>query len=139
MKEVKETTLLEFHKSAFLIDLVKHDSGSHYIEITQSIKNDKKGEQQIKINPSILEDLIRVLKNYKAKIPKKTKTQTNYISDVDQKSIQNRYLKGVPISGLALQFDQTEEIIEMVLRNRGISIVSNEPPKYRKRKRRKRY
>lgn len=139
MKEVKETTLLEFHKSAFLIDLVEHDSGSLYIEITQSIKNDKKGEQQIKINPSIIEDLIRVLKNYKAKIPKKTKTQTNYISDVDQKSIQNRYLKGVPISGLALQFDQTEEIIEMVLRNRGISIVSNEPPKYRKRRRWKRY
>lgn len=139
MKEVKETTLLEFHKSAFLIDLVKHDSGSLYIEITQSIKNDKKGEQQIKINPSILEDLIRVLKKYKGKIPKKTKTQTNHISDIDQKFIQNRYLKGVPISGLALQFDQTEEIIEMVLRNRGISIVSNEPPKYRKRKRRKRY
>jgi hypothetical protein len=40
MKEILETTQLQFDKSAFLIDLVKHDSGSLYVEIAQTINND---------------------------------------------------------------------------------------------------
>ncbi len=39
MKEIIETTQLEFDKSAFLIDLVKLESGSLYIEIVQTINN----------------------------------------------------------------------------------------------------
>ncbi len=41
MKEILETTQLEFDKSAFLIDLVKHQSGNLYIEITQTINPDR--------------------------------------------------------------------------------------------------
>jgi len=37
MKEIIETTQLEFDKSAFLIDLVKHEAGSLYIGIVQTI------------------------------------------------------------------------------------------------------
>jgi len=38
MKEIIETTLLEFKNTAFLIFLVKHDSGSLYIEVIQTIR-----------------------------------------------------------------------------------------------------
>jgi hypothetical protein len=63
---------------------------------------------------------------------------------MDQNKLQDRYLKGVPIKDLAMQFDQTSELIEMVLRNKGLEIVENEMPKqtftikkyeWRKRKR----
>ncbi len=37
MKDIIETTQLEFDKSAFLIDLVKHENGELYIEIIQTI------------------------------------------------------------------------------------------------------
>ena len=41
MKEILQTRLLEFEKSAFLIDLVKHDSGKLYIEIGNATDKSK--------------------------------------------------------------------------------------------------
>lgn len=138
MKEILETTQLEFTKSAFLIDLVKHDSGSLYVEIVQTIYKSEKGGQSIKINPSILTDIIQVLQNYHAKMQGKTSTNSIHLTEKDKQKIQDRYLKGVSVKDLALQFDQSDELIEMVLRNKGIQIVSNEVPKatwWRRRKR----
>ncbi len=129
MKEIIETTQLEFDKSAFLIDLVKHESGSLYIEIVQTINNNSKDGQTIKINPSVLSDIIKILQNYEAKIPGKIDHRTKHITEEDKQKIQDRYLIGVSLKDLALQFDQSEELIEMVLRNRGIQIISNEIPK----------
>ena len=129
MKEIIETTQLEFDKSAFLIDLVKHESGSLYIEIVQTINNNSKDGQTIKINPSVLSDFIKILQNYEAKIPGKIDHHTKHITEEDKQKIQDRYLIGVSLKDLALQFDQSEELIEMVLRNRGIQIISNEIPK----------
>lgn len=138
MKEILETTQLEFDKSAFLIDLVKHESGKLYIEIVQTINLDQKSSQSIKINPSILTDLLRVLQNYQAKISNSESFSKKHLTDIDQKKIQEYYFKGISIKELALQFDQTAELIEMILRNKGIQIVSNKLPKrqsWRKRKR----
>ena len=144
MKTILETKLLEFDKSDFLIDLVKHDNGQLYIEIVQKILNTDKKSESIKINPSVLSDILKVLQNYQAKLPKESISEIKHIIEFDQKKIQDRYLKGVSIKDLALQFDQTHELIEMILRNRGIEIVENKIPKsryakqYYKRKRNKR-
>ncbi len=137
MKEILETTQLEFTKSAFLIDLVKHDSGSLYVEIVQTIYESQKGGQSIKINSSILTDIIQVLQNYHAKMPDKTTTNSIHLTETDKQKIQDRYLKGISVKDLALQLDQSDELIEMVLRNKGIQIVSNQAPKpiwWRRRK-----
>ena len=138
MKKILETTQLEFDKSAFLIDLVKHDSGSLYIEIIQTIYADQKDGQLIKINPSILTDIIKVLQNYQAKIPRQIIPISKHMTEEDKQKIQDRYLKGVPIKDLVIQFDQSEELIEMVLRNKGIQIVSNQFPKSKRWRKRKR-
>lgn len=141
MKTIIETTQLEFDKSDFLIDLVEHDNGLLYIEIVQTIIDSKKENNSIKINPTVLTDIIKVLQNYQAKIPNKSDLKNKHITDSDQKIIQERYLKGVSIKDIAMQLDQTSELIEMVLRNRGIEIVEIELPKpkfSRKRKYRKR-
>ncbi|MDO3694733.1 hypothetical protein QVZ41_07755 [Wenyingzhuangia sp. chi5] len=131
MKKILETTQLEFDKSDFLIDLVKHDNGQLYIEIVQTILNTEKKSESIKINPSVLSDILKVLQNYQTKLPKESISEIKHITEFDQKKIQERYLKGVSIKDLALQFDQTHELIEMILRNRGIEIVENKIPKYR--------
>lgn len=144
MKTIIETTQLEFDKSDFLIDLVKHDNGQLYIEIAQKILNTDKKSESIKINPSVLSDILKVLQNYQAKLPKESISEIKHITEFDQKKIQDRYLKGVSIKDLVLQFDQTHELIEMILRNRGVEIVENKIPKswyYKrnyKRKRKKR-
>jgi len=129
MKTIIETTQLEFDKSDFLIDLVKHDNGLLYIEIVQTIMDSKIMNNSIKINPTILTDIIKVLQNYQAKIPNKSEIKNKHITDSGQQKIQERYFKGVSIKDLAMQFDQTSELIEMVLRNKGIEIAENELPK----------
>lgn len=129
MKTILETTQLEFDKSDFLIDLVEHENGQLYIEIVQTILNTSKKAESIKINPSVLSDIIKVLQNYQIKLPKESKLKIKHITEIDQEKIQSSYLKGVTIMDLAMRFEQTFELIEMVLRNKGIEIVENTLPK----------
>jgi hypothetical protein len=129
MKTILETTQLEFDKSDFLIDLVEHENGQLYIEIVQTILDTNKKAESIKINPSVLSDIIKVLQNYQAKLPKESKLEIKHITENDQEKIQSSYLKGVSIKDLAMRFEQTAELIEMVLRNKGIEIVENTLPK----------
>lgn len=129
MKTILETSQLEFDKSDFLIDLVEHDNGQLYVEIVQTILNTDKKAETIKINPSILSDIIKVLQNYQAKLPKESKLEIKHITENDQEKIQHNYLKGVSIKDLAMQSDQKPELIEMILRNKGIEIVENTLPK----------
>ena len=129
MKTILETTQLEFDKSDFLIDLVEHENGQLYIEIVQTILNTNKKAESIKINPSVLSDIIKVLQNYQAKLPKESKLELKHITENDQEKIQSSYLKGVSIKDLVMRFEQTSELIEMVLRNKGIEIVENTLPK----------
>ena len=129
MKNILETTQLEFDKSDFLIDIVEHDNGQLYIEIVQTILNTNKKPESIKINPSVLSDIIKVLQNYQAKLPKESKLKIKHLTEIDQEKIQSSYLKGVAIKDLAMRFEQTSELIEMILRNKGIEIVENTLPK----------
>ena len=132
MKEILETKLIESEKSVFLVDLVRHESSKIYIEIIQSIADDNSLPQTIKINPLILTDLFKVLQNYEAKtLSQKVKTNNKHLTEADRQKIQDRYLKGVSIRDLTIQFDQSKELIEMVLRNSGIEITPNELPKKR--------
>ncbi len=139
MKTILETTQLEFDKSAFLIDLIKHDNGQLYIEIVQTILNTNEKAESIKINPSVLFDIIKVLQNYHRKLPKESKLELKQITDIDQEKIQYNYLRGVPIKDLAMQFDQESELIEMILRNRGIEIVECTLPKPKFRRNNKKW
>ena len=80
--------------------------------------------------------MIKVLQNYHAKIEKNVVTYSKHLTEDDQQKIQDRFLRGVSINDLVLQFDQSKELIEMVLRNKGIQIISNEMPRkyWKKRK-----
>jgi hypothetical protein len=136
MKKIIETTQLEFDRSFFLIDLIKHDSGLLYIEISQTIFEDIYHAHSIKINPVVLSDIIKVLQNYHAIIAKNTDVYSKHLTDDIQQKIQDRYLRGVSIKDLILQFDQSKELIEMVLRNKGIQIdtIEMSPRYWKKRK-----
>lgn len=137
MKETLKTTQLEFDKSSFLIDLIELNTGKMYIEITQTINADNKDVQIIKINPTILSDILDVLQKYQSDISNRNNTRKLVLTEKEQNKIQDRYLKGVSINELALQFDETEETIEMILRNKGIEIEPNELPEHLKRGRRR--
>lgn len=145
MEEILKTTLLEFEKSVFIIDLIKHDSGKQYIRILQTIQDEETNNKRaIKINPSLLSELLKVLNAYQELIPdnkekqqpkqttqdtETTKFRARAFTESDKTEIQNRYLKGVSIADLTIQFDCKAELIEQVLRNNNIVIVDNNPPK----------
>lgn len=139
MEEILKTTLLEFEKSSFLIDLIKHSKGLLYIKIGQTIfSNDKLAlYQEIKINPSILNDLLEVLKDYQKNLPR-AQTFKGIISETRKDELISRYFKGVPIKDLALQFDCSISLIEQILNNKKIPIVDNSLPKERRIRKRKR-
>ena len=141
MDEKLQTTLLEYDKSTFLLDLVKHSNGILYVSVLQTIHLDKDKSEihKIKINPTILPDIIEVLNQYKEKLPIDKIPTNNYFSTERIQEIIRRYLKGgVKLRHLAMQFGCSETIIEQILRNKGIEIMSNELPKRVKFWRRKR-
>lgn len=133
MPEILKTTLLEYDKSTLIIDLIKHANGHLYIEVEQVIHfaNHTSQAQKIKINPSILDDIITTLRSFEKVIPKRTKSPRNYFSNNRKEELKRRYFKGVSIKDLALQFGCSNKIIEQILSNDGIEIVNNEIPKPR--------
>lgn len=125
--------MLEYNKSSFLIDLVKHKSGNKFIRITQSIDNGT-SKNELKINPTVLTDLITILQQLRTEIGDSTIQKSSlYFSDERQKSIIDRYFKGISIEDLALQFDCSIEIINQILFNKGIEIVDNKMPKTKRK------
>lgn len=134
MKEILETVQLEFDQSSFLIELVRHTNDRKYIEINQTIYENKADDNLIKINPSVLGELIEVLLNYKDKISDERTKDSNRTWDEKKRKIQRRYLKGIPIKDLVLQFGYSKNFIETILRNSGIEIVSNRLPKTSRRR-----
>ena len=144
MKTILESTQLETSEKGYIVDLIKQNN-SVAVEIIQYNASNEAEQNSINISSSLLLELIKVLENYHANMPPKTAQGSEHLSELDKQSIQRNYLKGVPLKNLALQFDQSTELIEMVLRNRGIEIVDNALPKtfyswrkhYRRRKKRK--
>lgn len=135
MPDIIHTTLLEYDKSAFLIDLVKHHKGRLFVEVVQTIHEQEQYKQSIKINPDAIPDIIRILQEYQLKIPKR-KIET---IQFDVAKIKRYYLKGITIKDLAMQNDCPIKTIENILRNQGLEIVANKPKRRRfwNRKRKK--
>ena len=134
VKEIIKTTLLEYEKSTFLIDLVRHTTGQLYIEVKQTITVDeaRPETQRIRINPSVLDDLIETLTYYKKDLPRVALSNAGYYTEEKKAEIKRRYLKGLSIGDIALQFDCSNAVVEQILRNSGIEIVSNKMPGKRK-------
>jgi hypothetical protein len=132
-EEILKSILLEYDRSTFLVDLLKHSTGVKYISIQQSIEANKNtsSSQKIKINPAILGDIISILKSYQSEIDKSTVVEREaYFSPEKQKAVVERYLKGVNIPDLEMQFDCSSKIIKQILSNKNIEIVDNSLPKY---------
>ena len=143
MEDILKTTLLEYDKSTFLVDLVRHDRWGLYVEIQQTINliDRRPTVQKIQINPTVIDDIIEVLTQYKEALPKTIKPTNQYFSKERIDEIIKRYLKGnVEIKHLADQFDCSEQIIEQILNNNNkIAIVNDKTDtgkrfRYRKKK-----
>jgi hypothetical protein len=140
MQKILKRELLEFEKSAYIIDLIKHENGKMYISLLQMIYGEEpKTSRAIKINPSALNELLLVLSSYQGLILNpQNQAQINHYeneplksgllfrskSQSEQSKIIKSYLQGVSISELANQFDCKEQLIRQILINNEIEIVN---------------
>lgn len=133
MEKVLKSIFLKHPKSTFMVDLVQHQNQKMYLAIEQTIAttNGISSPQKIKINPDILDELVEILTNLKNEIDH-YKIEALFTDEKTQKLIR-RYLIGVEIKDLAVQFNCPETAIEQILTNNGLEIVSNKIPKPTKR------
>jgi hypothetical protein len=135
MEDIIQTIQLEFERSTFLLDVVKHTNGKLFVQIIQTIQSKKKNNerQTIKLSPEVLPKIIETLKSYQTLINQK-ETQTNRKTPFEfTNQIVSRYLKGISIKDLMIQFDYKEEVIKQILRNNEIEIVEEMKTKKRRR------
>jgi hypothetical protein len=137
MEEILKSKLLEYDKSTFLIDLIKHKSGAKYVSIQQKIESTSV-TQEIKINASVLEDVIHTLENYLTVLSGQPRVAYKAFFPEDrQDELVKRYLKGLNIEDLMLQFNCPRATIEQILHNKDIEVVDNKLPNHLKSRRRK--
>lgn len=123
MEEILKTKILEFDKSIFIIDLVKSYSGKQYIKLKQNYLENN-SFQEIKINDFVLKNIIVELQNLQKLINEPSfKVHKINLEVSQQKEIVNRYLKGIKLKDLELQFDCKKEDILKILRLYEIVII----------------
>ncbi|HAI74820.1 MAG TPA: hypothetical protein DCM08_01115 [Microscillaceae bacterium] len=147
MQHTLHTTHLEYDKSSFIVDLIAFEEDKLYVQISQQIFGTNQ-QQRLKINPTVLTDLIAVLQQYQQQIAASTQTpqetSPHHFSDKDQATILKRYMKGIPTEEIALHFNCETAQIEQILHNKGIPLTTNtfHPPQpkpykyFRRRKKR---
>ena len=136
MNEILLTKFLEYEKSTFLIDLVKIENQKYFIQLAQTIRQPDKVPTTniLKINQIVLKEIINTLNTFQESIEEMLNHSTEndgasyFLSEKNKTEIQNRYLRGVSIAELAVQFDCNENLLEQILRNKDIAIVNQKIP-----------
>jgi hypothetical protein len=122
MAEILKSTLLELDKSFTYINFMKSLSGENYITVEQTMANNYT-KQKIKINISDLPQIISTLQLYQKELSDPNSDLCkNYLSKEKQQSVVKRYLKGISIPDLALQFDCTTQTISAILTSNEIEM-----------------
>ena len=129
MAEILKSTLLEFDRSFTYINFMKPLSGENYIAVEQTMVNNNT-KQKIKINISDLPQIISTLQMYQKELSDpNSDICKNYLSKEKQQSVVKRYLKGISIPDLALQFDCTIETISAILSGNEIEMEDEKTSK----------
>lgn len=122
--------IIEYEKSTFFVEMLEHTNGQEYVTIEQIIHfdNEDHHSKTIRINPVALDNIILALIEMGTKLS--ARKREKMFSKKVQQEIVRRYLKGVDINDLILQFGGDKEAISKALLMNDVEIVSPEVPKY---------
>lgn len=144
MDKVINTFFIDGGKSTYTITCHQTNSNKRYVSILQVIHNangNEESRQVIKIADQFIMKFIDTLIQTRSR-NEKVLMITKNIKYNNTDKIISRYLKGVNINDLALQFDCKESLIKDILITNNIEVVENQlkPPKplFRNRYKRKR-
>ncbi len=131
MAHTLKTSILQAGRSSFIIELVKHETGKQYVDLKQIVhaSNGAGSVSSVKLNPRMLGDLIKELTILQQEIaPEVPVIQKKTFSEEQKAEMIRRYLIGVDIPALAIQFNCKENLITETLQDASIEIVSNKIP-----------
>lgn len=121
MEKILKSTYLDYEKSSFLLEMIEQNEKLKYISIKQIFKEENK-TQTIKVNPKAIDDILYVLGKYSKSISPDNKNQS-FFSEENQKKLIKRYLNGITIRDLSIQFNIDEDSIRNILTDNDIEIV----------------
>lgn len=133
-------------QNEYKIEILENEVGVKTIFVERYFYqiSDSEPSEKITIHYSVLKDLIKCLTECKNQIDldqipppisKGYKEKTSVSPSPTHKKIQDRYLRGVSIKDLVIQFNMTSEKIEQILKMGGIVLISkkeSQPYHYRK-------
>jgi hypothetical protein len=129
MDEVLKSTLLDFEKSFFYINLLKSSKGKQYVVVEQTLAGNYK-KQRIKISYSDLSHLVKVLNDYaNPQLKSSVAIAKESLSAEKENEIINIYLKGVSIKNVALTFGCSVKVVEGILKKKDVVILDQEAGK----------
>jgi rRNA-processing protein FCF1 len=125
-----KSIVVEHKKSTFFVEMLEHKSGQKYVALEQIvlIDNENHRSEKIRINPVVLDQIIEALTELRDELSSPNKKERVFSVKI-QREIVRRYLKGVEISDLLLQFGGSESAIIKVLKKHKIEIISPKVPR----------
>lgn len=123
MDKLIKSQRIEGEKSSHLVQLYKHSSGEHYVQLQQTIYGLEE-KNTIKINPAQLLAIIDTLDLYAEELSFLIDNlRRDIIKKEDQQTIISTFLKGITIKDLSLQFRYNENTIRDFLIKNDIVII----------------
>ncbi len=129
MKTILNTTQLQFKNGEFLIDLVQDTDGQLAVAVLEESLHSGIPDTILELTPSMLVGFLKVFHNYLAQLPPETLKGIVYGSSSDELKIQHFYLKGISIEAIAQQMDYSNDLVAIILKNKGFELVETKPPK----------
>ena len=130
-----EVTDHQHEKSTFFVEMLEHRNRQKYITIEQivHINNSNHHSEKIRINPIALEDIIEALLEMRDELTT-SNLNGHLLTDNQQQEIVKRYLKGLEVKDLAVQFNCSERAVISVLLKHKVEVVEQGVPKFVGRK-----
>ena len=123
-----DSKIIESKKSTFFVEILENSSGNKYVTIEQIVRidNDNQHSVKIRINPIVLDKIIEALMEMEVVLTNQKKEKS--FSKKIQKEIVRRYLIGVEIDELAMQFRCDANAIRNVLIMNNVEITNQRVP-----------
>ena len=124
--EVKYERSFSTRISEYQVKLEEVKSGRKKVSLQRFIssKNGESPSEFLNVHPDILLDLIEALEDCRNLLRIEPRKPEIKVSEARQEEIQRRYLRGVSLKDLCIQFNMHQSTVEKVLVDRGIEIVS---------------
>jgi len=129
MTETIKKKAFKKERSQYQFELFKSEQGHYYIEFSQTVDGNFLETKTLSFREAVIEKLTSILNEFQSDIEEHRGEQTIVKpTSPKAKKIIEYYFKNVSISEIALSLNLKESVVEKVLIEHKVPIVSTKPP-----------